>query len=728
MLIHNVPHNCRRLPSFFVEILFKTSFFLIQKVYLLNIIKGVGKNKMNLNKTIIRALAAVFLMGWQVTSAYAADMTSDISFKGSGTEDSPFIISTLEEFRLFRDKVNNGESFDNQFVRLTDNINLASEVWQPIGSASAKFLGTFDGNENTISNLVVDVDANNAGLFGFASVVRNLKIANAKVRGLISVGAVAGELESSVGTIDNCHVSGRIEITGENSVGGLAGKGYANIGNCSVVGDGSATSFVVGVYGSTEEGDNVGGLIGHLGEGNTLGVTNSIVKAIRVAGTRKVGGLVGTTARANDYIGNAVLNITVESTATAEYANANGSTCTIGGIIGNYFGSVSSGGILKDSIVKGVNFILGNAKSAGALVGGDRVNNGGAPVGVEASGNMVYMSTVSGATNVHLMSPVAKVGSTDYYVFEEAVAAAQSGDTVTLLADVTPVEKVTLPAGIRLNGCGKQINGYITAGGDLEFVGHTKVTGFEAGYTSPIITIGAGACLEINGSGRMVIGHGATFNITGTITNAKTANQADVMPSLIMPGASFTGNGVAFNVSNAYIKTTAQYCSSSKSASGTFDFKVENSIWEQFGKLAFEAQSTAAKVNFNLKDSVLTTTSHLVFGVADGEVVIDNSNVNVAASRQIENRSVMIIKNNAVVNGAVATSSNAKNPGTIIVENATYSVTGEFSGSDLGMGTVVLKRGANFTAGSITKANTMAKKMMPPITTGTSFCLMPLTM
>ena len=171
-------------------------------------------------------------------------------------------------------------------------------------------------------------------------------------------------------------------------------------------------------------------------------------------------------------------------------------------------------------------------------------------------------------------------------------------------------------------------------------------------------------------------------------------------------GASFTGAGVTFNVTNAYIKTTASYCSTSGSASGTFKFNIENSVWEQFGKLAFESGSTNAAINFNLKDSVLTTTSHLVFGTSNSEVVIDNSNVNVGKSYQLENRTKMTIKNGSVVNGAVATSSNAINPGTVIVENATYAVTGQFSGSTVGTGTLIIKKGATVSVGSIKdKAN-----------------------
>ena len=297
---------------------------------------------------------------------------------------------------------------------------------------------------------------------------------------------------------------------------------------------------------------------------------------------------------------------------------------------------------------------------------------------------------------------VAQVGEIQYTDLQEAINEAQAGDEIILLCDTA--EDVTIPAGVIFNGNGKQV-GKITAAGEITFTGHTKATNFSVQYTNTTIHIGEGACLEITGTERMVIGHGCTFNITGTITDAKTANTAALTPSLIMPGASFTGAGVTFNVTNAYIKAPSSYCSSSKTASGTFDFNITNSIIETAGKLAFEAQSTAATVNFELKNSVLTTGSHLVFGVSLGEIVIDNSNVNVGTPRQIENRSTMIVKNGSVVNGVVGANSNAKNPGTLIIDNATYAVTGEFSGSDLGTGTLIVNKGASFTAGSITKAN-----------------------
>ena len=299
--------------------------------------------------------------------------------------------------------------------------------------------------------------------------------------------------------------------------------------------------------------------------------------------------------------------------------------------------------------------------------------------------------------------PVAEVNGVKYASFVEAAAAAQAGSEIKLLANIEG--DITVPAGVIFNGNGFAVSGAVTAAGEITFAGVTKVGNFGVQYVNTTVNIPAGASLQLTGTGRMVIGHGCIFNITGTIADAKTANVADVTPSLLMPGASFTGAGVTFNVTNAYISAPSSYCSSSKSASGIFDFNITNSIWESAGKLAFESQSTAATVNFGLENSVLNTGSHLVFGVSRGEVVIDNSNVNVGKSYQIENHSTMTIKNGSVVNGAVATSSNAKNPGTIIVENATYAVTGEFSGSDLGTGTLIIKKGATVSAGSITKAN-----------------------
>ena len=304
------------------------------------------------------------------------------------------------------------------------------------------------------------------------------------------------------------------------------------------------------------------------------------------------------------------------------------------------------------------------------------------------------------------VSAVAEVNGVQYATLEEAFAAAKSGDEILLLADVEG--DITIPANVIFNGNGFAVSGGIIADGNITFAGITKAKDFDVKYTGTTINIGSGATLELTGTDRMVIGHDCTFNITGTITDAKTANVADLAPSLIVAaGASFTGTNLTFNVTNAYIKFNSNSTSKNKNANGTFNFNITNSIWEQTGVLGFYVPTEGMDPTFNLalKDSVLTSTSHLVFSVSKGEIVIDNSNVNNGVYRQLENQSTLTIKNGSVVYATVATSSNAKNPGTTIVDNATYTTTGEFSGSDLGTGTLIVKNGAKFSTGKITKAN-----------------------
>lgn len=294
-------------------------------------------------------------------------------------------------------------------------------------------------------------------------------------------------------------------------------------------------------------------------------------------------------------------------------------------------------------------------------------------------------------------TPVAQIGDTPYATLEEAFAAAKNGDEILLLADVEG--DITIPADVIFNGNGFAVSGGIIADGNITFAGITKAKDFDVSYIGTTINIGSGATLELTGTDRMVIGHGCTFNIEGNVTDAKTANAADLTPSLIAPGASFTGAGVNFNVTNAYVKFTA-YCSSKNSnANNTFNINVTNSIWEQNNTLVFSAPTNGMDptFNFNVKDSVLNSTSHLVFAVTKGDIVFDNSNVNVGTSRQIENQSTMTIKNGSVVYASVQVSSNANNPGTLIVDNATYIATGEFSGVNLGTGKLILKNGATAT-------------------------------
>ncbi|MBR3786673.1 MAG: hypothetical protein IKJ77_09720 [Firmicutes bacterium] len=270
----------------------------------------------------------------------------------------------------------------------------------------------------------------------------------------------------------------------------------------------------------------------------------------------------------------------------------------------------------------------------------------------------------------------ATIGSQDFGTLEEAVAVATAGDEIVLNKDVTLDAALTLPAGVTLNGNGKQINGTVNAGGDITFKGHTKVTAFSAGYYDRVVTIGEGACLEITGTGRATVGYGNTFNITGTIEDAKTVDKTAVQPSLIIPGGiSITGgNDAAFNVTNAYIKL-GNTSSKNSVANGEFDLNFKNSIVEftnQF-TLAEPTGGNAPTFNVNIKDSVVTTAAKLCIAAPDSNVVVDNSTVTLGS--YLRNSGDLTIQNGSSLTGSmIQFGENGGNDGTITVDDATLTI------------------------------------------------------
>lgn len=99
------------------------------------------------------------------------------------------------------------------------------------------------------------------------------------------------------------------------------------------------------------------------------------------------------------------------------------------------------------------------------------------PVGVELKNDTEAPIVVGGQTvepNGTVANHVAKIGGIGYLLLTDALAAAQAGDTVDLLADVVQDGAIIVPTGVTLNGngssitCGQMIpsGAFITAGGD----------------------------------------------------------------------------------------------------------------------------------------------------------------------------------------------------------------------------------------------------------------------
>ena len=223
---------------------------------------------------------------------------------GTGTEDNPYQISTEADLEEFRDIVNgeNGKTrnssacaiLKNDIVLNNDVLNSDGslneekastfEEWTPIGTASAHYTGTFDGNGKTISGIYINGGDVYKGLFGYIGEdgeVKNLGLVDSWIKGGNNVGGIAGY---SIGSIEDCYNTG--SVSGGNNVGGIAGTAYS-AKDCHNEGTVSGSDCVGGILGSGADLNgvvnrcyNTGDISGEGGVGgiagrNILGVTNS---------------------------------------------------------------------------------------------------------------------------------------------------------------------------------------------------------------------------------------------------------------------------------------------------------------------------------------------------------------------------------------------------------------------------------------------------------------------
>ena len=87
-------------------------------------------------------------------AAYQAEFAAEYDYPavaaitGSGTQADPYLISSLADLQSFRDSVDAGTPTANKYWKLTADIDMggSSNPWNPIGSNSNPFSGTFDGD------------------------------------------------------------------------------------------------------------------------------------------------------------------------------------------------------------------------------------------------------------------------------------------------------------------------------------------------------------------------------------------------------------------------------------------------------------------------------------------------------------------------------------------------------------------------------------------------------
>ena len=135
--------------------------------------------------------------------------------KGSGSQESPYLIGSEADLRLFQQTVEQGGGVDKYYM-LTADIDMSEQPMPAIGQANP-FQGTFDGNGHSINGLVTK----EGYLFHYLQgTVKNLTLLDYKGKadktGIVTsiacfVGSSADGQESKAGYIKNCYVSGNIE-------------------------------------------------------------------------------------------------------------------------------------------------------------------------------------------------------------------------------------------------------------------------------------------------------------------------------------------------------------------------------------------------------------------------------------------------------------------------------------------------------------------------------------
>ena len=257
--------------------------------------------------------------------------------KGSGYKGTIiYFISTVEQLRALATEVNGGTTFSGMQIKLSNDIDLKSEEWTPIGRKDKAFQGTFDGCGYTISNLKIERGVNNSssnadmGLFGFTSdgKVMNFTLYNAFVKAGIDVGAIAGTPYTS--SYSNITLAGDVKVEGYSYVGGMFGKNvYKGMENLTVrVNEGSYVKAESEPYRTY-----VGGVIGFMGEGNII--ISNVESNINVTGsTCDVGGITGIA-----HYGNTFENCICTGNVTLVNANDAGDQLEIGGIAGVWMNS-----------------------------------------------------------------------------------------------------------------------------------------------------------------------------------------------------------------------------------------------------------------------------------------------------------------------------------------------------------------------------------------------------
>lgn len=334
-------------------------------------------------------------------------------------------ISTVDELMDFADKVNNGpyqgDDTADMLVELTADIDMSNYEWIPIDySDNLHFLGTFDGNDHTISNLNMsntNADIQYIGLFGATSGnIRDVHVSGTfqdikDGKSKYWFGPIAGYTEGDViGCTSEFTVSGENDELQAQVLGGVVGFAYGldsdtplTMENCVsyTAITGSAASFIFGGVAGVIQNTNVinchnegtititdttgyayiGGLAGQSQGDAQLDhcVNNGAISNPQSGNIVSMGGICGRVTKFTTF------TCCTNNGALSATNNSNGGT-DVGGIVGAiYYGT---GAAENDCVVE-------NCLNNGPISGDDNAKVSGIVAWCGSSGTVSVKTSIS---------------------------------------------------------------------------------------------------------------------------------------------------------------------------------------------------------------------------------------------------------------------------------------------------------------------------------------------
>ena len=406
-----------------------------------------------------------FIISLVIISAHTA-----LALSGSGTEEEPWRIESLEDFNEFAADAN----YWAGYTRLETDVNLAGLTYTTaiIAPEGSNFTGVFDGNDHKVINLTIDdgeAGKDYLGLFGYIGEGGEVKKLGLEGVSIVGTGwYVGGLVGENDGIVSHCYSIA--VMSGDSDVGGLVGRNNGIVSNCHSTGDVS--------------GDFCGGLVGR----NWYGSIWDCCSNSSVSGFWSVGGL----AAHNDYGGD-ISNCH----STGDVSGYD----DVGGLLGYNLGNVSN--CYSISSVSGYSDV-------GGLVGYVRYGNisncysAGSVSGNEYVGGLIGVNYIS-ISNCYSIGDVQGLNSVGGLVGD-------NGDSLSNCYSIGDVNGFDAVGGLVGKNGGSVSNSYST--GDVS--GGTRVGGFlGVNYGTVLNCYSTG---DVSG-GDIDVGGLLGWNIYGNVSN-----------------------------------------------------------------------------------------------------------------------------------------------------------------------------------------------------------------